>query len=222
MEALARYVTGNAERVIQTVEAGYGEMARLGSEWNPSDSLAVLTRSVASDTIPYRVAEMREIPNAPDEPTGRIRVLRVPIVDSAVVTLGRIRPEGYLIARHQRDLAEHLVAHGLQVEKLLDSAQVRVESFRVDSVSLGDEPYEGYVPHAVRTTTEARVLQVPSGTSLVHAGQPSAAITLHLLEPEDDNSFATTGWLSAEALPGRLLPVHRVVEAPRVPTELIP
>lgn len=221
MEALARYVAQNPAEVIGAVEEGRAEMRRLGMEWNPADSIIVRVREVPSGEVDYRMREMRRTEDG-WQPTGDTLELRVPLLDSAVVTLARVRPVGYAIEPHRGDLADHLASHGLQVERLLAPAEVRVESFHVDSIALESDIYEGYVPQTVWTTTEEQSVTLPAGTYLVRAAQPTAAIAFHLLEPEDDNSYASVGRFAAEARRGRPLPVHRLMEIPNVPTTLLP
>lgn len=221
MEALARYVAEHPEEVVEAAEEGRKEMQRRGARWSEADSIAVRRTGVASREIDYRVGEMRRV-DGRWESTGEILELRVPLVDSAVVTLGRVRPVGYVLEPHRGDLAEHLAGHGVQVERMLAPAEVRVESFRVDSVRTSESPYEGYVPQEVRTTLQPRTLSLPAGAYLVRADQPAAALVFHLLEPEDENSYASGGEFAAEARAGSILPVHRVVEVPRVPAALLP
>jgi len=142
--------------------------------------------------------------------------VETPVYDSARVTLGRIRPEGYLIAPHRGDLVQELLDHGVLVEEVLEEAAWSVEAFRVDSLSISPSVYEGYVPQRFRTTPQRETLEAPAGSYLVRAAQPGAALVIHLLEPEDENSLAITGAFLSEARPGAALPVQRVVEIPNV------
>jgi dipeptidyl-peptidase 4 len=225
MEALARFVAERPAEVVGAVEAGRHQMTQLGAHWEPSDSIAIRIDHVASRTIPYRFGEMRrardEAGSSWWEPTGRVLDVRVPLVDSTVTTLARVRPVGYLIAPHRRDLADHLMEHGIQVERLVSGAAVEVERFRVDSVATEPTPYEGYIPQVVWTTIELATLQVPGGAFLVRAGQPNAALLFHLLEPEDLNSYASVGRLVAETRRGQPLPIYRLRRIPAAPTYLL-
>ena len=215
MEGLARYVAEEAETVLDAVAQGREEMATRGARWDPADSIVVRVRFTVRDTVDYRMPEMRETAAGEWEATGRVLDLRVPMADSAVATLSRVRPVGYLIEPHRGDVAEHLLAHGLQVERFPDPVEARVESFQVDSVHYADQAVEGYIDRDVWTTTESRTVSIPAGSYLVRTTQPMATLAIALLEPEDIDSFASIGTFSAEKRVGGFLPVHRLREIPR-------
>jgi len=224
MEALARTMAENADEVIAAFHEGRREMVERGRQWNAADSIAILREPVPSRTIEYRVAERERVETAQGSQwryTGGSVVVETPLYDSSTVTLGRIRPEGYLIERHRGDLVEMLLTHGLIVEEVLDDAVWQVESFRIDELNLASSVYEGYVPQRFRTTPEPGSIEVPAGSWLVRASQAGAALAFHLLEPEDENSLAITGAFLTEARTGRILPVHRVREIPTVPVRRV-
>jgi hypothetical protein len=213
MEALARYVAEHPAEVTGAVEAGRREMAARAARWNPADSIATRIRMERNREIDYRVMEMERV-DGRWEPTGDTLDLRVPVRDSAVVVQGRVRPIGYAIAPSHPELAEGLRAHGLVVERLLEAATAPHQVLRVDSAGTASSPYEGYVARTIRASTEPGQDELPAGTFLVHAGQPNAALLFELLEPEGQDSYASTGWLDAAIWPGRLLPISRLQSWP--------
>jgi dipeptidyl-peptidase 4 len=222
MRALAQAVAANGGRVRTAIASGHREMATGGSGRIAGDSIAVRVEPVPSQEIDYRVAAMERVETeagARWQPTGEILDLRVPLVDSAVATLTRTRPAGYLIEPHRHDLAEHLMTHGIRVERVLAPSTLAVESFRVSAATTDDRPYEGYVPQRLETSLEARTLQAAAGAFLVPADQPGAGLLFHLMEPESENAYATKGRFLAEARTGRHLPVHRITDWPAVATE---
>jgi dipeptidyl-peptidase 4 len=215
VEGLVRYVAENPKVVIAAVEEGRREMRDRGSRWDPADEIAIRVDVVPRDTVPYRMAEM-EYDDARGEwvPTGRIREVDVPFADSAVVRLSRPRPVGYVIAKHRQDIARHLASHGVEVERLSAAVPINVEALVVDSIIRADEPWEGFTPRTVWSSTEAGRREVPEGAFLVRAGQRLSPILFQLLEPEDEDSYASMGWFSAEKRVGRELPVLRVTAWP--------
>jgi len=215
MEAVARYAAENPEEVLGTIAEGRADMYRLGSRWDPADSIVIRTEFVSSGTVDYRMPEMRRRADGQGfEPTGEILELHVPFVDSAVSILSRVRPVGYLIEPHRGDLAEQLLRHGLQVERVSEPIRMQVEGFRVDSVEVASSTAEGYYERTVWTTTVEREVELPLGAYLVRSTQPMAALAFSLLEPEDVDSFASEGQFAAEKSVGGFLPVHRLRELP--------
>jgi hypothetical protein len=222
MQGVARYIADHPDQVIGAVDAGREEMYRLGSRWDPADSIVVRTELVPSGTVDYRMPEMR--PRADGEgfePTGEILDLHIPFADSAVSILSRVRPVGYLIEPHRGDLAEQLLRHGLQVERVSEPVRMQVETFRVDSVQVASSTAEGYYQRDVWTTAVERDINLPLGAYLVRASQPMAALAFAMLEPEDIDSFASNGEFAAEKRVGGFLPVHRLRELPAAPPVLI-
>lgn len=208
MEALATYMADHRRELTAVVAAGQREMAARGADWDPADSIAIRIRTVPNRTIEYRVMEMARTADGV-RPTGEILELEVPVSDSAVVTLGRIRPVGYAIAASRPEVAAHLRAHGLTVERLHRPTQVPLETYRVEAVDT-DDPYEGYIPRVVQVVTEQTTVDLPAGTFLVRATQPNAGLLFELMEPENHSSLAATGWLNTALFPGRTLPVYRL------------
>jgi hypothetical protein len=216
MEGLSRWVVDNAAEVLSAVADGRAENERLGSRWDPADTIVVRAVLEVGDTVAYRSPEMRPRPDGSGfEPTGSVLDLRVPFRNRIVGIVVRPRPVGYLIEAHRGDLAERLLRHGLQVEWIQAPLEHEVESFRVDSIDVADATAEGYVERAVWTTPELRHHAFPRGAFLVRASQPMAGLAFALLEPEDIDSFASEGLFAAEKRVGGLLPVHRLREVPR-------
>lgn len=208
MEGLSRYVANNAATVLSTIAAARREMIELGSEWNEADSVFVRWESFVTHEAPYRVWN-----------EGQVVELTVPIRAGRRPTLGRIRPEGYLIEAHREDVVEHLALHGIVAERTLDPTPVYIESYRVDSVSRSD-PNEGFIPRRFTVTVEPGVVEVPAGSWIVRAGQKRAGLAFHMLEPEDSESLASGGWFINHERAGSYLPVHRIRLMPRVATQV--
>ncbi len=208
--ALAEWVVEHADRVVATVAEERGELVARGARWNEADSVALQVEQVASRVLPYRL-----------QVEGEVVELEVPVLDSARIALGRVRPVGYLLAPHREEVARHLALHGIQVDRILAPATVAGEGYRVVSVSRGDRAYEGYVPREVVTALEPGSLEVAAGSFLVRMDQPTARIIAHLLEPEDANSMVSMGWFTTEERPGVRLSVARLRELPEVAMERV-
>jgi hypothetical protein len=219
MTGLARYVASNASAVLAAVAAGRDEMARLGAHWDAADSIVVSIDFVSSGRVAYRMPEMRARSGEPGyEPTGRTLDLEVEMHDRAVPVLSRVRPLGYVIEPHRSDLADHLRAHGLQVERYDEAIEIEVESYRLESVEYAADVYEGYIPRTITTTTAPRTITIAPGAYLVRSTQPMGVLAFAMLEPEDVDSFASAGWFAAEKSVGAYLPVHRVRALPAATT----
>jgi hypothetical protein len=220
MTGLAEWTAANAQEILDSVGRDRREIAERGAQWNELDSIVVRTQFVSSGMVDYRMPEVRARADGDGwERTGEILDLHVPAMDSAVSVLSRVRPVGYLIEPHREELAQHLVDHGLQVERISEPSRIEVESFRVDSVQYSEETYEGYIPRDVWTSLEGRTVEFPAGAFLVRSDQPMAPLAFLLLEPEDVDSFASMGALAAEKAARPHLPIHRLRSLPAVSWE---
>lgn len=222
MEGVSRWAVENGEQVVAAVAAGREENRRLGSQYDPDDLIVVRASIEAGDPVPYRTPEMRRRTDGPGfEPTGRTLDLTVRFPDRIVPIVQRPRPVGYVLEAHRGDLAEQLGRHGLQVERFEGPVSFPVESFRVDSVQVAPTPAEGYYERTVWTTPEVRTVTLARGGYLVRATQPMAGLAFALLEPEDEDSFASEGLYDAELRVGGHLPVHRLRELPALTSWLV-
>jgi hypothetical protein len=201
--------------VVQTVAAGREENRRLGSTWDPEDQIVVRATLGVSGIVPYRTPEMvRRADGSGFDRTGRILEVEVPFRDLVVPVVERPRPVGYLLEAHRGDLARALMDHGLDVEWLEGPFTHEVERLVVDSIQVASVAVEGYYERTVWTTPTLGSESFPRGAYLVRATQPMAGLAFALLEPEDEDSFASAGLFSAEKRVGGALPVHRLRALP--------
>ncbi|TVR60000.1 MAG: hypothetical protein EA422_14310 [Gemmatimonadales bacterium] len=223
LEGMARWVAAEGGDIVAAVEGARLRMQERGAQWNPADSVVVTAEFVSSGLVDYRMPEFRPRADGTGmEPTGEILDLRIPFADSAVSTLSRVRPVGYLIEPHRGDLVRELRRHGIQVERIAAPVRMEVEHFRVESVEYAAAASEGYVERQVRASLEEGEVDLPLGAYLVRSGQPLAPLVFALLEPEDMDSFASVGAFSAEKRVGGVLPVHRLRRLPEGVTPVLP
>jgi len=215
MSGLARWAVTDREAVLAAVAAGREENQRLGGTWDPSDRIVVRANLEDSGMVAYRTPEMVRRPDGPGfQRTGRILEIEVPFRNRIVPVVERPRPVGYLLEPHRGDLAQALMDQGLQVEWLEGPFSHEVERFHVDSIQVASTAVEGYFERTVWTTPTLGRHAFPRGAYLVRATQPMAGLAFALLEPEDEDSFASAGLFSAEKRIGGFLPLHRLRAVP--------
>jgi len=215
MTGLARWAVTERDAVRAAVAAGREENQRLGATWDPDDRIVVRADLAVSGVVPYRTPEMVRRADGPGfERTGRILEVEVPFRDQIVPVVERPRPVGYLLEAHRGDLARALMDHGLEVEWLAGPLTHEVERMRIDSIHVASAAVEGYYERTVWTTPDLGPHTFPRGAYLVRATQPMAGLAFAILEPEDEDSFASAGLFSAEKRVGGFLPIHRLRALP--------
>ncbi len=208
MSGLSEFVATNADRVIATIAEARREMNALGTTWDPADSVFVRSQYRVTGTRPYRLWE-----------GGQIVEIDVAIRDEVMPLKGYVRPEAYLVEAHREEVAAHLALHGITVERTLAPVRVEVESYRVEGVSRSD-PYESIIERDFQITLVPGTVEFPAGSWLIRANQLKAALAIHMLEPEDNDSLASAGWFINSESSGAILPVHRVRRLPPVATQV--
>jgi len=192
LKNIFQYVNLNGDEIVRAVDKATGELIRRGSVYNQDDAVVLEMSSIPSGrTIAIEGWKMKAVK---DDRTGmeiltytrKPRDYVVPLSDSIVVTRSVTRPAAYLIPPEYGSLVvDHLLLHGIRVERAVESFAAEVEVYHVDSLSFRDTPYQG---HLLATPTiqksDLRTMNYPAGTYLVGMDQTACEITALLLEPE--------------------------------------
>ena len=213
--------------VVEALNWAYAHAAEVRAAIAEAESHAVVGQSLALRSawtweaseapVTILMGEVEEEANPlTDEPMWRRLDVQRPV---EVVEYGRFGgreaervPAAYLVPPALTDVAERLAAHGVRLERVDTPASVPVEAFRVDSVRVADEPYEGR--HLVEPfgAYQRATVTVEPGTLVVPVDGPNRALSrliFSLLEPRSDGGFTVWGYIPTAA--GDTFPVRRVV-----------
>lgn len=148
--------------------------------------------------------------------TGRVRAVRMPVVDRFEPTLLQTLPYAWIIPAAPARVFELLGLHGVFVEQFVERAVVRAERFVIDSVARSAFQGVGQTQLLGRWSP-ADSVAVDAGAVVVRAGQPLGILALVLLEPQSDDGLATWGFLDDSLRAGGAYPVLRVLDPIVVP-----
>jgi hypothetical protein len=186
-----------------------GLRARLTSEPKEGDVLVEAVEPTGGDlrSEPGLVPGIRR--------TGKVRPVRMPVLDRFEPTLTRKLPYAYAFSNEAREaIVPLLELHGIVVERLDAVARVTVQSFVVESAQPAARAFQNHHEtelHGHWGIEDTRGLA--AGTFVVRAGQPLGILAMYLLEPESDDGLATWNYFDRWLLAGREYPVLRVVSA---------
>jgi hypothetical protein len=144
--------------------------------------------------------------------TGRVRTVKVPVVDRFEPVLEQSLPYAWLIPAEHEALLAPLRAHGLLIERAVTTAIARVERFRIDSVASVGGNFGG--PRETRLSGRwlpADTMTVTAGSYVVRSRQPLGILALYLLEPMSDDGLVTWHFLDAALAAGGTYPLPRVI-----------
>jgi hypothetical protein len=144
--------------------------------------------------------------------TGRVRSVKVPVVDRFEPVLEQTLPYAWVIPAANESLLAPLRAHGLLIDRVATSATARVERFHIDSVAQVGGNFGG--PRETRLAGRwlpVDTMTVPAGAYVVRARQPLGILALYLLEPMSDDGLVTWHFLDAALTAGATYPLPRVI-----------
>lgn len=146
--------------------------------------------------------------------TGEFRTIRMPVFDRFVaVAREPVRP-AYLLGPQHEPLVGLLRRQGVVVERLVRPWRGRVESFRIDSVSAGPNPFEGHRVVRVSGAWEAMDGSAGEGWYVVPTDQRLGVMAAYLLEPAGEDGFVTWNFLDRELRRGGRYPILRALALP--------
>jgi len=119
-------------------------------------------------------------------------------------------PRGYLIPAELDRVRDLLEVHGIPCVPVEAGLQLEVERFRIDSVAVADQPYQGHREQEVWGTYERQTLTAPAGSCLVTIDGRTGRLAALLLEPRSDDGLVAWGLLEDRLAPGSYYPVARV------------
>jgi hypothetical protein len=169
------------------------------------EPVEILLGGVTEEVNPYSGAIMRRR-------TDDIRVERMWEFGSFGGTDWEIAPQVYYVPVESTEVLRTLQAHGVQT-RTVDAARpgptLTLERFRLESVALGANPFEGRVEQTVEGEWEPAGFPLPAGFVEVPVDQPLGRLVFALLEPRSDDGLAHWGFFELEVGGGSHFPVLR-------------
>lgn len=121
----------------------------------------------------------------------------------------QVVPATYYVEPQQEAVLDRLAAHGVRVERLEEAQTLAVEQFRVDSVAVAAEEYQGRRARTLVGRYERAKVKLAAGTAVVMTDQPLGRLAFFLLEPESDDGLAHWGLLDPVPEAGSVYPIYR-------------
>jgi murein tripeptide amidase MpaA len=173
--------------------------ARAGNRSAPPTYLAGRVSTEKSRPIVYHALKQGQVPS---EVTGAMTNRYIAekddfdtiIHDQIDTTLETQMPLGYLIPAAFKDIADLLVLHGVEMERIAKPITQEFETYRFANITWSNGPNEG---HIMLNTFDSRLVKekimIPAGSYWVPMNQRRARLILSTLEPQAPDSFARWG-----------------------------
>jgi hypothetical protein len=125
------------------------------------------------------------------------KTLQIPYFNHQDATVTVMLPEAYVIPPEWDDVIRRVQLHGVDIQRLSETAEIRVRTYKFHDVNWRDEPYEGRHPLDFEVEDIERVRTFPAGSVLVDMNQRAARAIAHMLEPQGRDSFLRWGFFDA-------------------------
>ena len=127
---------------------------------------------------------------------GEVKEIEVPWYHRPKIVQSLPRPRGYLVLPGWPQIEARLRGHGLVVERVTETAEIAVETIRVDHPDYQKAPYQGLTRLTENVTRKREARKIPAGSLWIPADQPDFEVAVQLLEPEAADSLLSWGLLS--------------------------
>jgi len=128
---------------------------------------------------------------------GELKEIEVPWLHKSKIVRSLPRPRGYLLLPGWPQIEQRLRGQGLRVEKLMQPAEIEVETLRLSDPKPAPAPYQGLTRVSARVERAAERRPIPAGALWIPADQPDFEVAVQLLEPEAPDSLLSWGLLSS-------------------------
>lgn len=120
------------------------------------------------------------------------------------------RPYAYLIPDHLTRVARRLRLHGVTLERLKSSQELKVEVARLRTLKRG-RPFQNHSMMKATVAWKTMTRTVKKGTYIARAGQPLGQLIVTLLEPESSDGFLTWNFFDHCISQGQEFPVWKLM-----------
>lgn len=106
-------------------------------------------------------------------------------------------PKAYWIPTEWGNVIEKMKQHGIELETLTESKEIKLEFSTVENYKMGNQPYEGMMRvQSSDLNRKYKTLALNPGSVRVKTDQPLGELAVILLEPESVDSFFQWGYFN--------------------------
>ncbi|MEO8002900.1 MAG: M14 family zinc carboxypeptidase [Arenimonas sp.] len=107
-------------------------------------------------------------------------------------------PKAYLIPQAWREVIERLQWNGVEMQRLTEDREFKVQTYRIKNVSPRATAYEGHMFHDdMELSTQVETIHGRSGDYLLPLNQANARYAVETLEPQAHDSFFRWGFFNS-------------------------
>jgi murein tripeptide amidase MpaA len=125
------------------------------------------------------------------------RDITIPRFDDARIATSVDPPLYYIIPPEWKDVINVLQIHGLKFETLKRPRAIEVESYKLTQPKWASASFENRITVTCKQERIKETRTYPAGSVVVPLAQEAASVAIHLLEPNDPDSFLAWGFFNS-------------------------
>jgi hypothetical protein len=133
--------------------------------------------------------------------SDRKKLVSAPYLADYYPTRSVSLPYAYLIKLHDPTVASLLIKHGIKVEKLVQSANLEVETFKITDLKPAERLNQGHYTNTVKGTMGKDAVEFQTGNYVVRMAQPLANLAAYMLEPETNDALILWNYFDRYLVP---------------------
>ncbi|MCF8374440.1 MAG: M14 family metallopeptidase [Bacteroidales bacterium] len=149
--------------------------------------------------------------------SNRQRTVTVPYIADYFSTKNIALPYAYVIEYPIAEVEENLLRHGIKIERLKTTSNLKVQKFRIDELKGDERLNQGHYTNTIKGEYVIEKKEFPAGAALIKINQPLGKLAAYLLEPQSDDGLLKWNYFDRYLVPQwgggyYSYPVYRVME----------
>jgi hypothetical protein len=186
--------------------------ATLASSETPP--VPILVGAVRAEKNPRSGSEMRVAIEDRHDPVVMRELDRFEPARSIPVPSAYVIPADVMATPEGQRVADLLRTHGIESRRTETAESIQVEAVVVTELHREERTFQGHNTVLLSGAAHLEQLTLAAGALRVSTAQPLSRLVTQLLDPESDDGVVTWNGLDAWLVPGKAVPVYRIVSRP--------
>ncbi len=155
------------------------------------------------------------------EKTDRLKTYKLPLFASYKPKKFVKLTEGYVLLPSEKQVAELLKTHGINVQVIGEEFKDKVKVFKITDIKSSKRIFQGHHLNKLSGEEILKEVQIPKGSFYVSLSQPLSRLVAYLLEPLSEDGLAAWNFFDRVIVREwsnkyRIYPVYKVLRTPPV------
>ncbi len=215
------YTAEQAETIAGRLAEARAAVVQAGHEPDGKDQIALRYKAIPLGRPVEILGFVEEQKDGRPVATDKTKAYEAEYWGGIEPVLSVPRPYAYLLPPGLDKVVKNLQGHGISLESLREEADLDLEVYRVDGITV-TPAFQKHQPIVLEATRRKERRRAAAGTILVRTGQPLGSLAAHLLEPQSIDGLATWNLLDDVVKVNQDYPVLRIPRAVQLRSAVLP